>query len=172
MSLSALTAELRALQARLTELEDERAILSVLTRYGNYADSRRDDDWIALWAEDAVLEIELGPDAPVYGDRRRWSGHDGLRTFISNPEAHHRAGFYGSSLHLHGNNSAIRLVGESAIATTYALLLHNDDGEIRIVSAGVCSWRFDKRAGRWLIGECRRRRVGAVDTEAILRATE
>jgi hypothetical protein len=75
-------------------------------------------------------------------------------------------------LHLHGNNSVIRVQGETAVATTYSVLLHDDRGTTSIVGAGFCSWRFAQTDGIWLITECCRRRVGADDTEHILRMTE
>lgn len=160
-----------ALEARLDALEDEHGIRRLLARYSTCADSRRDDDWLDLWSEDGVLDIELGPDSAVYGARRLWTGRDELRLFITNPDAHHRPGFYGRSLHVQTNESIV-VSGATAVATTYAVLLHNDDGALVVAGASACAWRFLRVDGVWLIRECVRRRVGADDTEAVLRAVD
>lgn len=160
------------LEARLGLLEDERAIGELLSRYSYYADSRRDDDWIGLWHPDGALEIALGPGAAVYGEPHTWHGHSDLRVFIANPEAHHKPGFYGRSLHVHGANSTIRIERTTAVAATYSLLFRNGDEGPELMSVGLCSWRFTKVDGHWLILECRRRRVGAADTREILGACE
>jgi hypothetical protein len=48
-------AELRALVARLTRLEDERAIIDTLHRYGQAADDGEDEIWANLFVEDGVF---------------------------------------------------------------------------------------------------------------------
>lgn len=47
--------ELQALLARVTRLEDERAILDTLHRYGQAADDGDDRTWSHLFAEDGVF---------------------------------------------------------------------------------------------------------------------
>jgi hypothetical protein len=48
-------AELRALVARVTLLEDERAIIDTLHRYGQAADEGEDEVWANLFVEDGVF---------------------------------------------------------------------------------------------------------------------
>jgi hypothetical protein len=164
---------IEALEARLTELEDDRAVRELLSRYSNYADSRRDDDWIALFVPDGSVEIAMGDSSGAFATPRRWQGPNGLREFITNPEGHQKPGFYGRSLHMHGNNSVIRIDGQEAVATTYSLLLQKvADGTVQILGGGISSWAFAKRGDRWFVVERRRREVGAEDTAAILAATE
>ncbi len=48
-------AELRALVARVTRLEDERAIVDTLHRYGQAADEGQDEVWANLFVENGVF---------------------------------------------------------------------------------------------------------------------
>ena len=52
---SALRAQLQALLARVTRLEDERAIIDTLHRYGQAADEGNDAEWSNLFAENGVF---------------------------------------------------------------------------------------------------------------------
>jgi 3-phenylpropionate/cinnamic acid dioxygenase small subunit len=66
---------------RLCLLEDERAILRALYLYAHYLDSGRDEDWLGLFTDDAVLDVRRrvagGASKP-----HRHAGKDALRAFV------------------------------------------------------------------------------------------
>ncbi|MDT9592131.1 nuclear transport factor 2 family protein [Nocardioides zeae] len=162
---------LARIEARLIELEDERAIREVLSRYGHYADACLDDDYFALFTEDCVMEVSQGRGDDPYAIVR-WDGREQMKEFLAVRTAGHGDGFYGRSLHMQGNNLTLRIDGDVAIANNYSFILHQDGVDLRLVSASVNDWRLVRRDGRWLISERRRRMVGAPDTADILRASE
>jgi hypothetical protein len=152
---------LESLERRVTELEDERAIRELLACYGFCADACLDEGFVELFTATGVMEVSLGPDATEYGGATlRWEGQEQLRDFVANPAAHHKPGFYGQSLHLQGNNLAMRIEGSSAYATSYCLVLQNVDGAIRIFGAGPQAWVLARTTAGWRIAERRRRHVG------------
>ena len=50
-----LNATFEAMHARLTQLEDERAILDTLHRYGQAIDRNQAEEWASLFTEDGVF---------------------------------------------------------------------------------------------------------------------
>jgi hypothetical protein len=153
-------ARLAALEARIKELEDDRAIREVLARYGYNADGCRDEAYIALYTDDGVMNLTVGPGTPHYKGVMVWKGKDELRQFITDPGAHHRPGFYGHSMHVQGNNIVTHIDGDQAVVNSYSIVLHDDDGNLRLQSAGNNQWQLKKVDGQWLIQERRRRQVG------------
>jgi hypothetical protein len=173
---------LAALEARLSHLEDERAIRELLSRYGYYADACLDDAYVALFTPDGEIDVSMGAAAEAQlaasgwarttGPREKWVGTQGLHAFITNPDGHHQPGFYGHSLHLQGHNIAILVDGDSAVANNYSILLQQDGATLRTLGAGINEWHFAKVDGRWLIRSRKRREIGNTETAAILTATE
>ncbi|MFC6236989.1 nuclear transport factor 2 family protein [Longivirga aurantiaca] len=162
---------LDALEARLRLLEDERAIRDLLSTYSSHADAMRDDDWLALWSQDGAIEVAMGEGSALLARPGRWSGPEGLRAFITNPDGHQRPGFYGRSMHMHGNNSIVVVDGDDARATTYSLLLQRIGDQTVVVGAGVSAWRFRREEGSWVVVERRRSEVGAAETAELLGTT-
>jgi SnoaL-like domain len=67
---------------RLARLEDERAVLDTLYRYGHAIDAGRHDDWVDCFTEDGVWDVRPGP-ATGDGVRRLFlRGRDELAAFI------------------------------------------------------------------------------------------
>ncbi|BCB89881.1 nuclear transport factor 2 family protein [Phytohabitans suffuscus] len=164
-------ARIAALEIRLAALEDDKAIRELLARYGHYADACLDDEYLALFTADCVMDVSSGA-APEPYEVIRWEGLDTMREFLAVRTAAHGDGFYGRSMHAQGNNLTIRVDGATAVANGYSFILHQDGPRIRLVSASVNEWHFVKVDGTWLIKERRRRMLGAPDTATILRASE
>jgi SnoaL-like domain len=165
------SARLAKLEARLRELEDEREIRELLSRYGYYADAALDDEYYALFTDDCVMDVSSGHEPDPY-QVLRWEGQDAMREFMSVRTAGHGTGFVGRSLHMQGNNLAVAVHGDTAVANGYSFILHQDGPQIKLQSASINEWRLRRVEGRWMIVERKRRMVGSPDTPEVLRATE
>lgn len=165
----ALGLRLAALEERLTLLEDEKSIREVLARYGYYADACLDDQYIELFTRDCVMDISSGdPDDPF--KVIEWRGRDAIRDFLTERTDRHGDGFRGRSLHVQGNNLAIRISGAEATATGYSFILRQGDADVCLVSASINRWQLRKDDGRWRVQRRVRRGVGAPDTAAVLKS--
>jgi hypothetical protein len=156
-------ARLAALEARVRELEDDRAIRDVMARYGFTADNCQDSEFVELFTNDAEVSVTATGDTDRNGKGViTWSGKEGVRTFISDPNNHHRPGSYGKWMHAQGNNLVTHIDGDEAEATSYSIVLVADDGQVgvKLVSAGNNHWVFKQVDGKWLIQERRRRQIG------------
>ena len=175
-------ARISALEARLQELEADRTIRELLSRYGFNADQGRNEEWVALYTDDAVLDIALdhswrgsvllsdgappGDAAPHADDIVRREGHDELRRFILDPKLHKR--IEGRCLHLMNVNLVTHITGDTAIAESYNLTIVRDGSEMRLMNAAVNRWELNRVNGRWLICRCLRRRPGAAGFDQVL----
>ena len=155
----ALEARIKELEGRMRELEDERSIRELLSRYGFNADCCRDDEYVELFTDDAVFDMLA---AVSYGkvEKRRWEGREAVRDFITDPATHHVPGFYGHAMHVQGNNVVTHIDNDTAVVNSYSIVLHDDQGNLRLRTAGNNQWIFKKVDGKWLIKERRRREVG------------
>lgn len=154
-------ARVAALEARVRELEDERAIREVLARYGFTADTCRDEAYVDLYTDDGAIDLVIA-DQQMYPGVVRFEGKDELRRFIADPGAHHRPGFYGRSMHLMGNNVAMRVEGDRAVANSYSMTMQADPEQVvDILSVANNQWQLERVDGRWLIKERRRREIGS-----------
>jgi len=155
-----LETRLAALEQRVQELEDERDIRELLSRYGFNADACRDEAYVDLYTDDGVMNLVVG-EQDAYGvEPRIWRGKDELREFIQDPEAHHKPGFYGRAMHVQGNNVVCHIHGEEATVNSYSLVLHREGDQVALLSAGNNQWQLRKVDGAWLIEERRRRHLG------------
>src|SRR4051812_23545510 len=109
-----LEARIRKLEARVEELEDERAIRELLARYGYNADNCRDEAYLALFTEDGAMNLS----SAQYAGMPRWEGQAALKAFITDPKVHHRPGFYGNSMHMQGNNMVSHISGDTAVVNS------------------------------------------------------
>lgn len=173
-----------SLEARIHDLEEERAIRELLSRYGYAADMGHSEAYVALFTEDGALEVandpswlsgldvlELGTEPetarpPSDDVVVRHEGHAALRRFILDP-TNHKA-IEGMSLHIMDMNTSIHIDGDSAIAESYNALFVRRDSRIVLFNASVNRWTLAKQEGRWLIKECMRRRPGAPDYDRVL----
>lgn len=171
MDVQQLADELAEVRSRLAVLEDEKEIRELLARYGYYADAKLDDEYYDLFTDDCVMDVSTGRGDDPYA-LLRWEGLAAMREFMAVRTAGNGDGFYGRSLHMQGNNVAIRVSGDTAAATNYSFIFHQDGPDLRIISASINAWQLVRTEGRWRIRERRRRMVGAPDTADVLRATE
>jgi hypothetical protein len=155
MAESDLLARIAKLEARIEELENERAIRELLARYGFNADCCRDEAYIDLYAEDGAIEVSSGDDT------FRCEGKDQIRGFITDPKGHSAPGFYGKAMHVQGNNVVSHIRGDEATVNSYSIVFHGDGSMTpKLLTAGNNQWELRKVGGRWLIKERRRRNVG------------
>lgn len=159
------------LEARLRELEDDREIRELLARYGYYADAPLDEEYFGLFTEDCVMDVSSGRDEDPY-EIVRWEGLAQMRRFLSERTAQHDNGFYGRSFHVQGNNLAVRVTGDDAVANGYSFIFHQDGPTLKLLSASLNAWAFRREDGRWKIQMRKRRMAGAPDAKEVLRAAE
>ena len=154
-SLDALEARVDELARRVATLEDERAVVDLLTRYGFAVDSNDPSATAALYAEDCVVEID-GDDRIRSGegmaDMVRGRGHQSLL-----PNCAHQMGPF-----------SVRVDGDRATATGYGrVYLHTEDGfRIWRVSAG--HWELQRRKGRWEVTRRSSRAIGSTSAQELL----
>jgi len=134
---------IEALAARLTALEDERAILGTMYRYGRCLDYGHENEWADCFTEDGSF---------VAGQIINCQGREQLLAFA---KAHTRAP---AKYHKHIVISPlIEINGDTAHATSYYARIDNDDegGHPYVRAAGLfrdellrCpdgAWRFRSR---------------------------
>lgn len=135
----------------LDELLAREAIRDVIARYTMAGDRLKEDEFVAVFTEDAIMESDGVPTA----DGFRYEGRDQIRQWISRwrnrPEgaaATHQATF----VRHHLSTSLIELTGAgTARARTY-WVAHTDIGPDH---AGYYLDSFRKEAGAWLIAHRR-----------------
>ncbi|WP_067678360.1 nuclear transport factor 2 family protein [Nocardia miyunensis] len=128
---------LARLEQRLQRVEDELAVLRLLTSYGPLADAGSTDA-AELWSEDGEYDV----------DGWRMRGRDEVRDMIRS-DAHQRIIGTGSA-HFFGPPS-IDIDGDEAVAVCQSILVrHNDDG-CYIWRAGAHRIRLRRTAEGWRI---------------------
>src|SRR5207253_7128908 len=93
-----LEARLAALEARVQELEDDRAIRDLLARYGFTADNCQDEAFVQLYTDDGRIKVAANANARANFGVDEWieyENHEGIRTFITHPKGHHSPQLYG-----------------------------------------------------------------------------
>ncbi len=154
-SLDALEARVDELAGRVAALEDERAVVDLLTRYGFAVDSNDPAATAAMYAEHCVVEID-GDDrirsSGAMADMVRGRGHQSLL-----PNCAHQMGPF-----------SVRVDGDRATATGYGrVYLHTDDGfRIWRVSAG--RWELERRDGGWEVTRRSTRAIGSASAQELL----
>lgn len=162
---------LAALETRLRELEDEREIRELLSRYGYYADACLDEEYLALFAPDGAMDVSQGGTEEPYAVLR-WEGQEAMRTFLTDRTAAHGGGFAGRSMHLQGNNLTVAVRGDTAVAAGYSFIFHHDGPQLKLLSASTNEWHLTRESGSWRIALRKRRMLGAPDTAEVLTSTE
>jgi len=149
-----LLARVEALEARVLELEDEREIRELLSRYGFTADTCNDEAFVQLYTEDGTMKLSL-PNSPLSDDPIGvWQGQDRVREFITNPIGHHSARLYGKSMHVN-DNTVTHVDGDEAVANSYQFAIVVDESGVKLMSAGNNQWQLRKVDGKWYIKERR-----------------
>ena len=138
-----------SVEQRLARLEEERAILATMYRYGHTIDYGLEQDWLDCFTDDAVWDVRPRPGRE--GVRRVFSGRRELQGFIS---AHTRAPY---KYHKHMLiEPAIELDGVHARVDSYFIRVdENREGVAYIMAFGryrdvlvKCAdgrWRFKER---------------------------
>jgi hypothetical protein len=142
--------ELEDLTARLQLLEDERAVLATLYRYGHALDYGAEADWLDCFTPDATYELRYPPGVAIIGRPTTYRGHDALAAFVANhsraPDRYHK--------HLLVE-PVITLDGDLATGTSYFVRIDDDEGERVLYAFGRYldelargadrRWRFTSR---------------------------
>ncbi len=155
---AALEARLAALEARVKELEDDRAIRDLLARYGFTADNCQDEAFVQLYTEDGRIKVAANANARKNFGVDEWieyQDHEGIRAFITHPKGHHSPTLYGKSMHLQGNNLVTDISGDEAVVSGYQVAIAVDDAGTRVLSAGNNEWHLRRVDGEWRIKERR-----------------
>jgi len=157
-SVNELAAELAQLKAKLQRLEDERAISDLISRYGYLVDLPMEEEWLALFTEDGVMDAVYGHG--VYEGQSRWEGIDALRGFINDPAGRRRPEAYTRTMHLTNLNMVIHIDGDEATADAYsAVILRPHEGPLRLTTAGVSQWKCRRVDGVWKLVQRTRREI-------------
>jgi len=118
-------------------IEDREAIRELLARYCHFIDAGETDRWVDLYAEGAVLVMNMG--APPI------EGKEALRTFAS-------AWRPGAGLHLSANPIITfgdgTHGGEEANVDSYVLVISGGD-DPRVLLAGRYEDRVQRVSGEW-----------------------
>ena len=163
--------DIEALERRVRELEDERALRELTAFYSFNADfSGRQDDYVDMYTDDAGI------------DRRAWGmpnfqGKEGLRQFIESPEA---TMFMGRSLH-HAAPVVFYVDGDEAVGEGYSVLYVYGgaetpgsgplQGDITVPHANVGRWKFRRVDGKWKIVKKDVEKLGSPAAGKLLRRT-
>jgi hypothetical protein len=179
---ASLERRLAAIETRLEELEDDRAIREVLARYGYNADMGRHDAWIDLFTLDGSISYPVnkdvvdGPATPknTLGTARpeteaypRHTGREQLKAMISKPDGQHM-NIEGRSLHIQGLNLRTTITGATAIAEAYNIMVVREGSAFELMSGSIGRWTLEKMDGRWRIKDSTRRHPGSVGFEKVL----
>lgn len=131
------------LEKRLEALEDERAIINILYRYASTFDYSRPDELLALFTEDAVLEIRPAKG----GNVRRFEGAALQKFFKDRPSSP-----LPTSKHL-VTAPLINVDGSTATSECYLAVLSARPEGTAVGTFGRYEDRLIKRNGRWLLKE-------------------
>jgi hypothetical protein len=154
-SSSALAARLDALELRVRELEDERELRDVLTRYSFGADVFRGPQWVGLFTEDG--SYDLGSQNVEGGFSGRFTGPEELLGLITGPGMPPA----GRAQHFHGPMT-FDISGDTASAQTYSITYQLDEQDrCEVYCLGFSRWAFRREAGRWHIAARHRRELGS-----------
>jgi 3-phenylpropionate/cinnamic acid dioxygenase small subunit len=120
-------------------MTDTEQIRQTLARYWVYLDDRREDDWVALFDEDPVLEFD-GTVVATRSDLEAVAGN------LKN---------YPGGKHL-SSNELIEIAGDEATATSDVVFLETgSEGEVSIRYYGRCVDRLRRRGDQWRIASRR-----------------
>jgi hypothetical protein len=153
--LSALTERLARVEARVRELEDERELRDLLTRYSFGADVHRGPRWVELFTPDGVYDLGADNVGGAFSGRFEGPGELlGLITGAGMPPA-------GRAQHHHGP-MRFAIDGDDATAESYSITFQLDaDDRTEVYCLGFSRWRFRRVDGRWQIAERQRRELGS-----------
>lgn len=130
---------------RLELLEDERAILQTLYRYGHCIDYGLEQEWVGLFTEDGIFEIRIRRPGSVI----RKEGSQTLAQFIAEhsraPAKYHKHLLMEPLITLESN--------KQATVESYFLRVDESEGQLYILAFGRYKDRLVKHNSRWLFKE-------------------
>jgi hypothetical protein len=138
--------ELADLRARLTQLEDERAIIARLHRYGQSIDAGDEEAWVDCFTQDGSFRSGGRVDRPT----REVTGRDALSAFIARhsrrPDSFHQHVVVEPLVVLDGDRAAC--------SSAFMVLMDHEGGPVlrvfgryddELVRDGDGAWRFRLR---------------------------
>lgn len=146
-----------ALTKRIEELEDERAIRTVLCNYALAVDGNNAEAMAQLYAEDCAIDIDSAAFYNGREDAKRIVTGDAHQSILPN------------CAHIMGPFS-IAIDGDRAVATGYATIFVREAREVGVWRQAYGRWELVKRDGRWQILKRQSRSTGRIDSQAILNA--
>ncbi len=146
-----------ALTKRIEELEDERAIRTLLCNYALAVDGNNAEAMAQLYAEDCTIDIDSAAFFNGREDAKRIVTGDAHQSILPN------------CAHIMGPFS-IAIDGDRAVATGYATIFVREAGEVGVWRQAYGRWELVKREGRWQILKRQSRSTGRIESQAILNA--
>jgi SnoaL-like domain len=156
-----LAARIAHLEARVEQLEDEKAIRDLLTHYSFGADLFRGSAWVDLWTEEGVYDLYSGGQN---GPPIRHAGSAELMQLITGPGMPPE----GRSQHHTDGPVIVRIEGDRAFVEGYSITLVNRPTGNEVWNMGFSSWILQKVDGRWRIVERLRREVGDPEQSSVI----
>lgn len=157
MSNDDIAATIEHLAARVRELEDERAILQVITSYSFAVDSDSPELTASMYAPDAVIEI---------ADIMRMDGREEIEAMVRSdghqallPDCCHMMGPF-----------VVKVDGDAATATGYATVFHVIDGRRHVWRQAVNRWTLARAEVGWQVTHRISHPLGAPEAHETLRA--
>jgi hypothetical protein len=130
---------------RLELLEDERAILQTLYRYGHCIDYGLEQEWVGLFTEDGIYEIRFRQPGSVM----RKEGCQALAQFIAKhtraPARYHKHLLVEPLITLESNNQAT--------VESYFVRVDEGEGKLYMLAFGRYHDRLVRHNSRWLFKE-------------------
>jgi ketosteroid isomerase-like protein len=154
--MSDLPDRLVALEARVQALEDELAVTRTIVAYGFAVDTGDADATGALFAEDAVFDVDetfvmrgrAEVEAMVLDER----GHQRLL-----PDCAHTIG-----------PAVVRVDGDRALAVGYSRIYVRRDDGIELFRVGCNRWELVRDGAGWQIERRTTRALGSAEAQAVL----
>jgi hypothetical protein len=160
---SALVERLHALELRVRELEDERALRDLLTLYSFGADVFRGPQWVGLFTDDGSYDLGSQNVDGAYSGR--FTGSDDLLALITGPGMPPA----GRAQHFHGPMT-FDISGDDATAETYSITYQLDEQDgCDVYCLGFNRWAFRREGGRWRIAARQRRELGSSAEAEVVR---
>lgn len=152
------------LEKRLKDLEDERELRELLTRYSFNADLARNQEYVDLYTYDengsgAIDLTDMGAE--------RFQGPEKMMEFIST---------MGMLSAITGTHHAVPTMfyidGDDAIGEGYSFVInHEEDGTFIINHANFSRWTFKRVGGEWKIVERDVKLLGSQDATKLFTET-
>ena len=126
---------LAALEQRLGQLEDERAVARLVAAYGPLVDSGDAEGVAALWEADGIYDV----------DELLMTGRGEIAAMVRS--AAHQRWIAGGCAHVVGPPH-VTVAGDDAAAVCYSLMVVHEDGGFVLRRATANLWRLRRSASR------------------------